>query len=457
LNASLRISYSVLRIWEALRNTDTFLNSFETHPTQLCVKYLVDHKEKNMPIPWEQRFADRASRINSSAIREILKYSSAPGVISFAGGLPSPDVFPVEEFKQACEVVLDEAGPASLQYSPTEGFVPLREVIAEHSASYGIHTAIENIQLTSGSQQALDLLGMLFIDPGDYVVVENRTYLGALQAWNAYGAKYLTVPSDEQGMRTDLLEEVLKKRPRFIYVLPNFQNPSGVTLPLERRQELVELADKYGVPIVEDDPYGKLRYFGEHIPPVLVLDEQFRGGNGGEYHGNVIYMSTFSKLLAPGIRMAWVIADLEVIRKLVFAKQGADLHSPTFNQMIAYEVARDGFLDEYSKTIRATYKERLLVMLEAMEKHFPVGVKWTKPEGGMFLWVTLPEGLDAQELLPKAVERKVAYVPGQSFHPDGSGKNTMRVNFSNASPEMIREGISRLGALFREELEALAI
>ena len=406
-----------------------------------------------MPIPWEQRFADRASRINSSVIREILKYSSAPDVISFAGGLPSPDVFPVEDFKRACEVVLSEAGPASLQYSPTEGFVPLREVIVDHSATFGIQTQVENVQLTSGSQQALDLLGMLFIDPGDSVVVENPTYLGALQAWNAYGANYITVPSDEQGMRTDLLEEALKQRPRFIYVLPNFQNPSGVTLPLERRQELVELAHKYDIPIVEDDPYGKLRYFGEDIPPVYVVDKQYRTKAGLE-GGNVIYMSTFSKLLAPGIRMAWLIADMDVIRKIVFAKQGADLHSPTFNQMVAYEVARDGFLEEYAATIRATYQTRLEVMLEAMEEHFPAGVRWTKPEGGMFLWVTLPEGLDAQDLLMKAVERKVAYVPGQPFHPDGSGANTMRVNFSNASEEMIREGIARLGALFREEIAA---
>jgi len=406
-----------------------------------------------MQIPWEQRFADRAGRISSSVIREILKHSSAPDVISFAGGLPSPDVFPVEEFKRACEIVLDEAGPASLQYTPTEGFVPLREVIVEHMASYGIHTKVENVQLTSGSQQALDLIGMLFVDAGDPVVVENPTYLGALQAWNAYGAEYLTVPCDGQGMRTDLLEDALKKRPRFIYVLPNFQNPSGVTLSLDRRQELVELADMYGVPIIEDDPYGKLRYFGEDLPPIWVLDQQHRGGRGVAESSNVIYMSTFSKLLAPGIRMAWVIADLDVIRKLVFAKQGADLHSPTFNQMVTYEVARDGFLGEYAEVIRATYKERLLVMLDAMEKHFPEGVEWTRPEGGMFLWVTLPEGLDAQKLLPKAVARKVAYVPGQPFHPDGSGANTMRVNFSNASLEMIREGIARLGALFREELD----
>ncbi len=404
-----------------------------------------------MHISWEQRFADRASRINSSAIREILKYSSAPGVISFAGGLPSPDVFPVNEFRQACDLVLEEAGPSALQYSPTEGFVPLREVIAAFSSTYDIHVKIENIQLTSGSQQALDLLGMLFIDSGDSVVVENPTYLGALQAWNAYGANYLTVPSDDDGMRTDLLEDVLKKHPRFIYVLPNFQNPSGVTMSLERREELVYLADRYGVPIIEDDPYGKLRYFGEHIPPIFAIDNRKRG-NGDEYHGNVIYLSTFSKLLAPGIRLAWLIADLDVVRKFVFAKQGADLHTSTFNQMVAYEVARDGFLDSYSEKIRATYRERLLVMLEALDEHFPEGVKWTRPEGGMFLWVTLPEGFDAQAMLPKAVEKKVAYVPGRPFHPDGSGANTMRLNFSNASPENIRIGIERLGRLLKAEL-----
>jgi len=374
-----------------------------------------------MQPPWEQRFSDQARRMKSSAIREILKYSSAPNVISFAGGLPAPEVFPLEAFKAASQLVLEEAGAASLQYSTTEGFVPLRQMIADYSKQFGIRAALSNIQITSGSQQALDFLGRLFIAPGDKIIVESPTYLGALQAWNAYGAEYITVPTDEYGMRTEMLEEVLQQGPKFIYALPSFQNPSGVTMPLERRRQLVELADRYDVPIVEDDPYGKLRYHGENIPPILAVEQQYRQMSGEEYGGNVIYLSTFSKLLAPGIRLAWVIADKTVIEKLVQAKQGADLHTSTFNQMVAYEVARDGFLDEHSKLIRRTYAERLEVMLAALEAHFPPGVRWTRPEGGMFLWVTLPERLDAAELMPKAIEQHVAHgAAGARAHDDAA-------------------------------------
>ncbi|MBL6965666.1 MAG: PLP-dependent aminotransferase family protein [Anaerolineales bacterium] len=401
---------------------------------------------------WEKKFSNQARRMKSSVIREILKHSSAPNVISFAGGLPAPEVFPLEAFKEASQLILEEAGAVSLQYSITEGFIPLRQMIADYSEQFGIQADLANIQITTGSQQALDFLGRLFISPGDKIVVESPTYLGALQAWDSYGVEYLTVPMDEQGMRTDLLEDVLKQDPKFIYVVPNFQNPSGVTMSLERRLHLVELADRYGVPIVEDDPYGKLRYRGEPIPPVMVVDREYRQITSREYTGNVIYLSTFSKLLAPGIRVAWMIADKIVIAKVVQAKQAADLHTSTYNQMVAYEVARDGFLDEYNKVIRETYAERLDVMLAALEEYFPPGVSWTRPEGGMFLWVVLPEGLDATELLPKAVEQRVAFVPGGPFHPDGSGPNTMRLNFSNASPENIRIGIEHLGKLLREEL-----
>ncbi|MBC8330685.1 MAG: PLP-dependent aminotransferase family protein [Anaerolineae bacterium] len=401
---------------------------------------------------WEKKFSNQARRMKSSVIREILKHSSAPNVISFAGGLPAPEVFPLEAFKEASQLILEEAGAVSLQYSITEGFIPLRQMIADYSEQFGIQADLANIQITTGSQQALDFLGRLFISPGDKIVVESPTYLGALQAWDSYGVEYLTVPMDEQGMRTDLLEDVLKQDPKFIYVVPNFQNPSGVTMSLERRLHLVELADRYGVPIVEDDPYGKLRYRGEPIPPVMVVDREYRQITSREYTGNVIYLSTFSKLLAPGIRVAWMIADKIVIAKVVQAKQAADLHTSTYNQMVAYEVARDGFLDEYNKVIRETYAERLDVMLAALEEYFPPGVSWTRPEGGMFLWVVLPEGLDATELLPKAVEQRVAFVPGGPFHPDGSGPNTMRLNFSNASPENIRIGIERLGKLLRDGL-----
>ncbi len=408
-----------------------------------------------MQTPWEHRYAQRTQRMGSSAIRELLKLTQIPGLISFAGGLPAPDVFPVEEFKAACDVVLSEVGAQALQYSTTEGYLPLRELIARHSSRYGINVGPDNIQITSGSQQALDLLGKLLINPGDRVLVEAPTYLGALQAWNAYQPEYVTVPSDEHGMITDALEGALRTGPKFIYVLPNFQNPTGATLTLERRMQLIRLADQYGVPIIEDDPYGQLRYEGEHLPPVVVLDDQFRENGKEAYRGNVIYLSTFSKTLAPGIRLAYIIAPEEVIAKIVQGKQGADLHTSTFSQMVAYEVAKGGFLDSHIKVIRRVYGERRNVMLEAMEKHFPKGVSWTRPEGGMFLWVTLPEGMDTRALFDKAVAMKVAYVPGEYFFPTGGGENTMRLNFSNATPEMIRIGIQRLGKLFRETIAAM--
>jgi 2-aminoadipate transaminase len=402
-----------------------------------------------MQTPWEYRYANRTQRMGSSIIRELLKLTEQPDIISFAGGLPAPEVFPVEQFKKACNTVLDEFGAQALQYSTTEGYRPLREMIARHATRFGIDIAPDNILITSGSQQALDFIGRVFINQGDHIVCESPTYLGALQAWNAYGAQYISVPSDENGMIVDELEKALRVGPKFIYVLPNFQNPAGSTLNLERRKKLVELADRYGVPIVEDDPYGQLRYEGEHLPAVVTLDSQFRGDDG-TYTGNVIYLSTFSKILAPGIRLAWVVAPQQVIRKLVMAKQAADLHTATFNQIVAFEVGKHGFLDEHVKFIRATYKERRDVMLETMDEVFPSEVRWTHPQGGMFLWGILPKGMDAAEVLKVAIEKKVAFVPGGSFHPNGGGENTMRLNFSFSSPEIIREGITRLGLLLRE-------
>jgi len=406
-----------------------------------------------MQTPWEYRYAHRTQKMGSSVIRELLKFTEQPDIISFAGGLPAPEVFPVKEFQDACNQVLTDHGALALQYSTTEGYLPLREMIARHNARFSVHVTAENIMITSGSQQALDFIGRLFINRGDYVVVESPTYLGALQAWNAYGAQYISVPSDENGMIMDKLEEALRIGPKFIYILPNFQNPSGSTLSLERRKRLVLLADQYGVPIVEDDPYGQLRYDGEHIPSVATLDSRYRNDNDGEYTGNVIYLSTFSKLLAPGLRLAWVIAPPQVVRKLVMTKQAADLHTSSFNQHVAYEVAKGGFLDEHVKVIRAVYKERRDVMIEMMEEMFPAGVSWTKPLGGMFLWGVLPENVDAAEVLKVAVERKVAFVPGAAFHPNDGGKNTMRLNFSFSNPENIREGIERLGVTLKEALK----
>src|SRR5512136_1680935 len=361
-----------------------------------------------MQTPWEYRYAHRTQKMGSSVIRELLKFTERPDIISFAGGLPAPEVFPLKEFREACNYVLDNLGPQALQYGTTEGYTPLREMIARHTSRYAVEVAADNVLITSGSQQALDFIGRLFINRGDYIVVESPTYLGALQAWNAYGAQYIPVRMDENGMVVDELEAALRIGPKFIYVLPNFQNPSGATLSLERRKKLIELADKYGVPIIEDDPYGQLRFEGEHIPSLVCLDGEFRGKNGGSYSGNVIYLSTFSKLLAPGLRLAWMIAPEQVIRRLVMTKQAADLHTASFNQYVAYEVGKDGFLDEHVKFIRQVYHERRDVMLEMMEEMFPPEVSWTRPAGGMFLWGMMPEELDAAEVLKVALERKVA-------------------------------------------------
>lgn len=336
---------------------------------------------------WDHRYAQRTQQMQSSAIRELLKFSELPDVISFAGGMPAPEVFPLKEFKAACIKVLDENGPASLQYGSTDGYVPLRELIARHSARYGINITTENVLPTSGSQQALDLIGRIFINPGDRILVESPTYVGAIQAWKAYGAEFIPVPFDDDGMITSELEARLRAGPKFIYVLPNFQNPTGATLSYERRLQLIELAERYGVPIIEDDPYGQLRFEGEHLPALEVLDSQTRSQIEC-YSGNVIYLSTFSKTLAPGIRLAWVIATPEVIQKLIMAKQGADLHTSTFNQIVAHEVASGGFLDKHVKTIRKVYKERRDVMIDTLEEHMPDGVHWTKPQGGLFLWIT---------------------------------------------------------------------
>lgn len=404
-----------------------------------------------MQTPWAHRYAYRTQRMKGSAIRELLNITSDPEIISFGGGLPAPDVFPIEQIRKASNSLVDNEKLArtALQYGSTEGYKPLREMIATLTRRYGINIQPNNILITTGSQQALDLIGKVFINSGDHILVESPTYLGALQAWNAYGAQYVTVPSDENGLNTDHLEEALRTGPKFMYVLPNFQNPTGVTIPLERREKIVELATRYGVPIIEDDPYGQLRFEGEHIAPIEVIDSKARRDNG-HYTGNVIYLSTFSKILTPGFRLAWVIAPEEVITKLVQAKQGTDLHTATFNQVLAHEIAKDGFIDEHVKTICKVYRERRDVMLDALEEHMPAGVKWTHPKGGLFLWTTLPEGFDSAEIFKLAVKEKVAFVPGEPFHPNGGGKNTMRLNFSCEKPEVINEGIARLGVVLKK-------
>jgi 2-aminoadipate transaminase len=387
--------------------------------------------------------------MKGSAIRELLKLTERPDVISFGGGMPAPEIFPYEEVRLACERILNENGDKALQYGTTEGYNPLRQMIIKEATKNGQCCDLDNILVTSGSQQALDLLGKIFINPGDNILVESPTYLGALQAWNAYGAEYVVVKSDEHGMLPDSLEEGLRNNPKFMYVLPNFQNPTGITFSLERREKVVELADKYGVPIIEDDPYGQLRFEGENLPSLIKLDARMRGQENCRYDGNVIYLSTFSKILAPGIRLAWVIAPPEAVSKIVQAKQGADLNTSTFNQLMAYEVGKDGFISRHVEKIRAVYHERRDVMLDALDEHSPKNVHWTHPEGGLFLWVTLPEGNDAADLMKEALKQNVAFVPGSSFHPLGGGENTIRLNFSFCNPLTINEGIARLGVVFK--------
>ena len=406
-----------------------------------------------MTTPWAQRYALRTHSMTSSAIRELLKLTQQPDIISFAGGLPAPELFPIEEMKAACDVVLSEMGPSALQYSTTEGYAPLREMLARHMARYGIRVDSDNIVITSGSQQALDLIGKLLINPGDRILTENPSYLGAIQAFTAYQAQYVTVPIDDDGLQVAKLEAALRAGPKFMYILPNFQNPTGVTLSLTRRYDLIALAEEYGIPIVEDDPYGQLRFEGEHLKPLVTLDAESEGCEGnGSYTGNVIYTSTFSKTLAPGLRLGWIVAPKDVVSKLVQMKQGTDLHTSSFDQMVAFEVARGGFLDKHVRHIREVYRQRRDLMLQTMEETFPAEVRWTHPAGGLFLWATTPEAITTAELLKDAVQQKVAFVPGDSFHPNGGGHNTMRLNFSNATEDMIVEGIHRLATALKQRL-----
>jgi len=411
-----------------------------------------------MSTRWIHRYAQRTQRMTSSAIRELLKLTEKPDIISFAGGLPGPELFPVEELREAAETVLEQKGRKALQYSTTEGYPPLREMIVRHMARYGIVVDIDNVLITSGSQQALDLIGKVLINPGDKVLTENPTYLGALQAFTMYSADYVTVPLDDDGLVVEKLEDGLRSGPKFMYLLPNFQNPSGVTLSLERRHEIIKLSDHYGIPIIEDDPYGQLRYEGEHIKSLVVLDaECVQCQHEGKYTGNVIYLSTFSKTLAPGLRLGWIVAPKEVINRLVQAKQGTDLHSSTFDQMLAYEVGRGGFLDRHVHRIREVYGQRRTIMIKALEQAFPdpsTGVRWTRPQGGLFLWLTLPEHMNAADVLMEAIREKVAFVPGAPFFPGGGGHNTIRLNFSNANEQQIVEGIARLGRVVTRALAA---
>jgi 2-aminoadipate transaminase len=391
----------------------------------------------------EYRFARRLEGMGSSVIREILKVTEQPEVISFAGGLPAPEVFPVEELARAHAEVFAEEGAQACQYSTTEGWRPLRDWIAGRMRKRGVKSADpERVLVTSGSQQGIDLVGKIFLDPGDAVVVENPCYLAALQVFNGYEAKLVAVGSDDEGMRVDEVERAIEgasRRPKLIYVVSQFHNPKGTTLTFERRRRLLEVARRYSVPVVEDDPYGELRYSGAAIPPLAALDDE----------GLVIYLSTFSKTLSPGMRVGWAHASREVFGALVRAKQAADLHTNTIQQRAAARLLASFDFDAHVERIKTVYGERRDAMLAALAEHFPSQARWTRPEGGLFLWAELPEGVRAEELFEDAIAARVAFVPGAPFFAAEPRHNFMRLNFSNSSPDAIEEGIRRLGNLLK--------
>jgi len=386
------------------------------------------------------QFARRMDRLRPSTIREILKVTQQPEIISFAGGLPAPELFPVSDVLSATERVLSETGALALQYGPTEGFAPLRETFAAEMVRRGVACAAEQVLVTTGSQQALDLVSKVVLDAGDCVLTENPTYLAAIQAFQAYEVRFAAVPTDENGIIPEALPEVIEReRPKFLYTIPNFQNPTGVTLTAGRRQALCAIAARYQLLVVEDDPYGKLRYAGTDIPPIKALDTD----------GLVTYLSTVSKTIAPGLRTGWAVADREILAKMTMAKQAADLHSSSLDQRVVHRYLSDFDNEAHVERVRRAYGERYAVMDRSLRETMPAGFSWTHPEGGMFLWIACPDAIDTGDLMLEALARKVAFVPGRDFFPDRSGHRFMRLNFSNASPERIREGIGRLADVCR--------
>lgn len=399
-------------------------------------------------------FSAGMSAVDGGALRDMLRMAQVPGMVNFGGGLPAPELFPVEQMAQASAHAFERYGWRAVQYGTTEGFLPLREWLAANTCPDVSSVTPEHIQIMTGGQQSLDLIGKLLIDPGDTVLVETPTYMGAVQSFVPYRPRFAAVPTDEHGIDMDALEILLRelahegRTPKFIYTIPNFQNPTGRTLSLERRERLLDLTLEFGVFVVEDDPYGQLRFSGEALPSLAELMLRRTGGDPDLSH--VIYCSSFSKTLAPGLRDAWVMAARPVTEKLALAKQGADMHTPTLNQMIVTELLP--LLPEQIEKLRSAYATRAAHMLAALDRELPAGVTHTTPEGGMFLWLTLPEHINTTELLPHAVERQVAYMIGECFHALGGGHNTMRLCFSTASLPDIDRGIAALGQTIREAI-----
>jgi 2-aminoadipate transaminase len=386
-------------------------------------------------------YAERISGLKSSAIREILKITSRPGIISFAGGLPAPELFPEKEIAEAAQGIFAKYGTSALQYSVTEGLLALREKISAMLDTDTSHTGPQNIIITHGSQQGLDLISKLYLEKGRFVFTETPSYLGALQAFRLFEVDILPIASDEDGIQPQSLLKALKKqRPGLIYLMPNFQNPTGVSLSLERRLQIVDIVKEHDLLLLEDDPYGDLFFSGQKMPSLFTLGSS----------RNFIYMSSFSKTIAPGLRIAYLAGDEAMISKLAVVKQGTDLQTNTFGQYLVNEYLESNKYDSHKDLLRQTYKQRRDCMLAAMDKYFPGSVSWNCPNGGMFLWVTLPGHYVAGDILLNCLARNVAFVPGQEFFSDGSGQNTIRLNFSNATPEKIEEGIKKIGEVLKE-------
>lgn len=385
------------------------------------------------------KYSKRVPADGTDAVGAILQAAADPKIISFAGGLPAPELFPVKEMKAAVDKVFEEHGQETMQYGAAKGVTALREVIQQHvKEKENVDSELDNVLVTTGSEQALDLVGKAFVDPGDTVLVEQPTYLCALDVFRSYGANFASVEMDEDGMKMDALEEALKANPntKLIYTVPNFQNPTGRTMTEERRKQLAELAEKYDVYVLEDNPYGEIRFAGQHVPAVKSFDKS----------GHVFYMSTFSKTLAPGFRLGWLVADKAVVNKLTVLKQSADLHTDNLAQFAVAQFFADNDVDAHVKEISALYGKRKDLMLEGIKKYFPEGVKYTDPEGGMFLWVEVPGVDDTVELFKECLEHNVAFVPGDPFFAGEVQPGAFRLNYSNMKEDQIEVGLKRLGA-----------
>lgn len=388
-------------------------------------------------------YSKRVPADGTDAVGAILKAAADPKIISFAGGLPAPELFPVKEMQAAVDQVFTKEGQEAMQYGAAKGVTALRELILEHvKEKEGVTGQLDNVMVTTGSEQVLDLVGKAFVDPGDTVLVEQPTYLCALDVFKSYGAKFVGVDMDEQGMKMDSLEEALQAHPetKLVYTVPNFQNPTGRTMAVERRQKLAELAEKYDVNVLEDNPYGEIRFAGHHVPAVKSFDKS----------GHVFYMSTFSKTLAPGFRLGWVVADQDVVNKLTVLKQSADLHTDNLAQYAVVEFLKHNDLDAHVKEISALYGKRKQLMADGIKQYFPAGVKYTDPEGGMFLWVEVPGVDDTVELFKECLNHNVAFVPGDPFFAGQPQPGAFRLNYSNAQEDQIKVGMKQLGEALQE-------